>query len=83
MLAECRGVQWRETTIKDAHEVIDRLSHADALSVLKTLADENEQLARRIAKIAREHLSDVDAQSVTLSAAKGLTRLRDASLRSA
>ncbi|MBI4321455.1 MAG: hypothetical protein HY675_23425 [Chloroflexi bacterium] len=42
----------REMTMDDPSKFIDQLSRADALSILRTLADEDERLARRIAKIA-------------------------------
>ena len=50
--------------MKDPHKIIDQLSHADALSVLRTLADGDERIARRIAKIARDRLSDVDREEI-------------------
>ncbi|MBI4320136.1 MAG: hypothetical protein HY675_16730 [Chloroflexi bacterium] len=49
---------------KDSHKIIDELSHADALSVLRALADEDERLGRRIAEIARGRLSDVDREEI-------------------
>jgi hypothetical protein len=54
----------RATTMKDPHEIIDRLSPADALSILRTLAASDKQLARRIAEIATAHLSEVDPEEV-------------------
>lgn len=48
----------------DPHKIIDQLSHPDALSVLRTLADEDEQLGRRIAKIAQDRLSEVNREEV-------------------
>ena len=45
-------------------EVINQLSPQDALVVLKALADSDASLARRIAEIATEHLSEVDPQDV-------------------
>ncbi|MBI4316913.1 MAG: hypothetical protein HY675_00365 [Chloroflexi bacterium] len=53
-----------EVTMTDVGKIIDQLSHADALSILRTLADEDEQLGRRIAKIAQNLLSDVDREDV-------------------
>jgi hypothetical protein len=50
--------------MKDPHEIIDHLSPTDALSILRTLADSDEQLARRIAEIATAHLSEVDPEGV-------------------
>jgi hypothetical protein len=46
--------------MQDPHEIIDRLSPTDALSILRTLADSDEQLAKRIAEMATAHLSEVD-----------------------
>ncbi len=50
--------------MKDPQEIIDQLSHGDALAVLKTLAREDERVAARIAEIATTHLSDVDPEEV-------------------
>ena len=50
--------------MRKPREVIDQLSSQDALAVLKTLADSDAQLAKRIAEIATEHLSEVDPQDV-------------------
>jgi hypothetical protein len=50
--------------MKDPHEIIDHLSPTDALAILRTLADSDEQLARRIAEIATAHLSEVDPEEV-------------------
>lgn len=50
--------------MKDPHEIIDQLSPTDALSILRTLAAGDEQLARRIAEIATAHLSEVDPEEV-------------------
>jgi hypothetical protein len=36
------------------------LSPTDALSILRTLADSDEQLAKRIFEMATAHLSEVD-----------------------
>ena len=52
------------TTMRKPREVINQLSPQDALAVLKTLADSDAQLAKRIAEIATEHLSEVDPQDV-------------------
>ena len=51
--------------MKKLPEVINQLSPQDALAVLKTLADSDASLARRIAEIATEYLSQVDADNVT------------------
>jgi hypothetical protein len=50
--------------MKDPHEIIDHLSPNDALSVLRTPANSDEQLARRIAEIATAHLSEVDPEEI-------------------
>jgi len=50
--------------MKDPHEIIDHLSPTDALTILRTLAARDEQLARRIAEIATAHLSEVDPEEV-------------------
>jgi len=46
--------------MKDPREIIDHLSPNDALTILKTLARDDEHLAARIAEIATAHLSEVD-----------------------
>jgi hypothetical protein len=48
----------------DSREIIDQLSPDDALSILKTLADSDKQLAKRIAEMAMTHLSKVDPDEV-------------------
>ncbi len=50
--------------MKAPREIIDHLSPPDALSILRTLADSDEALARRIAEIATAHLSEVDPEEV-------------------
>lgn len=50
--------------MKDPHEIINQLSPEDALTVLKTLARDDEQLAARIAEIATAHLGAVDPEEV-------------------
>ena len=50
--------------VKTPHEIIDCLSPADALSILKALARSDEGLAQRIAEIAMAHLGDVDSEEV-------------------
>ena len=40
------------------------LSPTDALSILRILADSDEQIAKRIAEIATTHLSEVDPEEV-------------------
>ena len=51
--------------MKDPREIVDHLSPTDALSILRTLADSDEGLARRIAEMATAYLTDVDRNSVT------------------
>ena len=46
--------------MKDPHEIIDRLSPTDDLSIFRTLAARDKQLARRIAELATARLSEVD-----------------------
>ena len=48
----------------DPHEIIDQLSHGDALAVLKALAREDDQLAAHIAERATLYLSNVDPEEV-------------------
>lgn len=50
--------------MKDPHEIIGHLSPTDALAILRTLANSDEQLARRIAEIATAHPSKVDPEEV-------------------
>lgn len=50
--------------MKHPREVIDHLSPTDALSILRTLADSDEQLAARIAEMATARLSGVDPEDV-------------------
>ncbi len=50
--------------MKDPYEIINHLSPTDALSILKTLAANDDQLARRIARIALDRLSQVDPEEV-------------------
>jgi len=50
--------------MKDPHKIIDHLSPTDALSILRTLAASDKQLARSIAEIATAHLSEVDPEEV-------------------
>ena len=52
--------------MKNPHEIINRLSPNDALTVLKTLANDDETLAARIAEIATAHLSEVDPEDIAL-----------------
>jgi hypothetical protein len=48
--------------MKKPLEIIDQLSPEDALSVLRTLAGDSEQIAGRIAEIAIDYLSEVDPE---------------------
>ncbi len=50
--------------MKKPQEIIDQLSLHDAIAVLKTLADSDAQLARRIAEIATEQLMGIDPDDV-------------------
>ena len=50
--------------MKTPRQVINNLSPQEALAILKTLADSDTQLAKRIAEIATEYLSEVDADDV-------------------
>jgi hypothetical protein len=45
--------------MKGPREIIDHLSPADTLSILRVLADSSEQLAARIAEMATARLSGV------------------------
>ena len=53
--------------MKDPYEIINHLAPADALSILRTLADSDPALARRITEIATAHLSDVDPGEVAIT----------------
>lgn len=50
--------------MKDPREIIDHLSFTDAVSILRTLADSDEALARRIVEIALARLHGVDPEEV-------------------
>lgn len=50
--------------MKGAHEIINNLSPADALAILRKLADSDKTLAARVAEVAMEHLSGVDPEEV-------------------
>jgi hypothetical protein len=50
--------------MKEPREIIGHLSPTDALSILRTLADRDEQLAVRIAEIATARLRSVDPEEV-------------------
>lgn len=50
--------------MKDPREIIDHLSSTDALTILRTLAADDEQLARRIAELALANLSEVDPEEI-------------------
>ena len=52
------------TIVRKPREVINQLSPQDALAVLNVLADSDANLAKRIAQIATEYLSEVDADDV-------------------
>ncbi len=61
--------------MKNAHEIIDRLSPEDAMAVLKTLARSDEALAACIAEIATAHLSQVDLEEVAFALYEELNAL--------
>ncbi len=50
--------------MKHPREIIDHLSPTDALSILRTLADSDEEPAARIAEMATARLSGVDLEEV-------------------
>jgi len=50
--------------MRKPREVINQLSPEDALTVLKTLADSDAQIAKRIAEVATEHLREVNWEDV-------------------
>ena len=50
--------------MKDPREIIDHLSPADVLTILRNLADSDPVIARRIAELALEQLSDVDPEEM-------------------
>jgi len=50
--------------MKAPREIIDHLSPTDALSILRTLAEGDEQLAARIAEVATARLRGVDPEEV-------------------
>ena len=52
--------------MKHPREIIDHLSPMDALSILRTLAEGDEQLASRIAEVATARLRGVDPQGCHL-----------------
>ena len=52
--------------MKEPHEIIDHLSPNDALTILKTLARDDEHLAARITEIATARLSEVDPEEVAI-----------------
>jgi hypothetical protein len=52
------------TAMNNPHEIINHLSPTDALTILRTLATSDEQLAQRVAELALAHLSGVDPEEV-------------------
>jgi hypothetical protein len=50
--------------MKDPHEIIEHISPTDALNILRALASNDQELARRIAEMALAHLSEVDPEEV-------------------
>ena len=61
--------------MKNPPEIINQLSPNDALSILKTLAESDEQIAKRIAEMAMTHLSKVDPEEVAAVLYDGLNFL--------
>jgi hypothetical protein len=57
------------------HKIIDQLSPADALAILKTLTRDDAQLAARVAEIATARLSAVDPEEVAFGLYEGLEGL--------
>ena len=62
--------------IKDSQEIIDYISPTDALSILKNLAETDQQLAQRIAKLTLEHLEAVEPAEVAASLYEQLETLQ-------
>jgi hypothetical protein len=50
--------------MKDPHEIIEHISPTDALTILRALASNDQELARRIAEMALAHLGEVDPEEV-------------------
>ena len=62
--------------MKDPYDVIHHLSPTDALVILRKLADSDEGLARRIAEMAVDYLSEVDPGEVAAVLHEELNRLQ-------
>ncbi len=63
--------------MKNPPEIIDNLSHSDALAILKTPAANYEQLAKRIAEIALDRLSQVDPEEIAAVVYEALNFLEE------
>jgi len=61
--------------LKTPREIIDGLSPADALAVLKALVRDDEAIAARIARIATAHLSKIDPGDVAFDLYEELNAL--------
>jgi len=61
--------------MREPREIIEHLSPADALAILKKLADSDEQLTARIAEMTTAHLSGVDPEEVAAVLYDGLDAL--------
>lgn len=61
--------------MKAPREIIAQLSPGDALSILQSLANSDEELARRIAEMAIAQLSQVDPEEVASALYDGLNAL--------
>ena len=61
--------------MKTPREIIDGLSPADVLAVLKALVRDDEAIAARIARIATAHLSKIDPGDVAFDLYEELNAL--------
>jgi hypothetical protein len=61
--------------MKDPHEIINQLSPSDALTILRALADSDEQLADRIGEMGMARLKGVDPERVAATLYKELDAL--------
>jgi len=50
--------------MQDPQEIVNHLLPTDALSILKTLAANDKELAARIAEVTADHLSEVDPDEI-------------------
>jgi len=51
--------------MKKPMEIIEQLSPQDALAILEILANSDDQLAKRIAEVAMEHLREVNTEDIS------------------